>query len=70
MDKVQIRAREVFRIGAYSFESDDVQTVPREIAEIACGQGWAEDVSGAIETGERKPGNVEAVPRSVVQEAV
>jgi len=40
----------------YIQEKDDQISVPRELAERWCAAGWAEDLSGSIETGERKPG--------------
>ena len=53
-----------------NFVKGDVSTVSDEVGNICLGHGWAKDVDGVVETGERKPGaNGPLVPDKVNQKA-
>ena len=41
-----------------TFERDDVRTVPDYVGQFFCANGWAEDVSGVVETAVRDTGRV------------
>lgn len=49
----------------YLQHKGDVITVPDACGARWCGYGWAKDVDGKVDTGERKPGAVQLEPRAV-----
>lgn len=59
--KVKV-TEEVLRSDGYNLVDGDTLTVPDEVGTKWCGLGWAEDVDGNIETGERVPGVVRIAP--------
>lgn len=53
-----------------AFHEGDQVTVDEDIGRLACAHGWAEDLDGNVETGERIPGaSGEIVPDNVEQQA-
>lgn len=52
--KVKILEDGGIRHAGQHFESGDEVTVPDEVGAAWCGVGWAEDLAGNVETGERK----------------
>lgn len=50
-----------------SFSHGDVVTVPDAVGEYFCGLGWAKDVDGNVETGERDLNKVMLTPAKVSQ---
>lgn len=48
----------------YNLSRDDVVTVADSTGAHWCAMGWAEDVAGEVETGERTPGAVRVAPDS------
>jgi hypothetical protein len=52
---VTIKVLEKFSIGNTAYYEGETRVVEEEVAQTACGAGWAQDVSGGIPTGERDP---------------
>ena len=50
---MQIKCLENFLDGPHDFKKDDVRTVSDEDGERFVKNGWAEDVEGKVETGDR-----------------
>lgn len=53
--RVKILEEQIQSYGYRAFK-DDQLTVPDHVGEHWCKHGWAEDLAGAIPTGERIPG--------------
>lgn len=62
---VTIRIREPFLHDGARYEAGEVRKVSERLALYFCGLGWAEDVAGAIETGERVPGAKQINPDDI-----
>jgi hypothetical protein len=56
---MKIKVLNTFLDGRDRFEKDDVRTVSDEEGARFVGNGWAEDVSGAIPTGETAAGGTD-----------
>lgn len=52
-----------------SFSEGDIVTVPDAVGEYFCSLGWAKDVDGKVETGERDTNKVVLTPARVRQTA-
>lgn len=50
---MKIKILENFKDGVESYVKDDVRTVSDESGAYFCGNGWAEDVDGKVETAAR-----------------
>lgn len=50
-----------------SFSHGDVVTVPDAVGEYFCSLGWAKDVDGKTETGERNTDKVTLTPAKALQ---
>lgn len=53
--KVEVTEK-ALKSDGYNLVEGDTLTVPDEVGARWCGYGWAKDVDGKVETGERKPG--------------
>jgi hypothetical protein len=62
---MKIEALESIKSDGYVLDPEDVKTVPDEIGTAWVQAGWARDVSGAVETGERKVLNAKLAVNSV-----
>jgi hypothetical protein len=62
---MKIEALESIKSDGYVLDVEDVKTVSDEIGMKWCAAGWAKDLSGAVQTGERKVVRVEVNVDSV-----
>ncbi len=51
---MKIEALESIKSDGYVLDAEDVKNVPDEIGSRWCAAGWAKDLSGLVQTGERK----------------
>jgi hypothetical protein len=51
---MKIEALESIKSDGYVLDAEDVKNVPYEIGSRWCVAGWAKDLSGSVQTGERK----------------
>lgn len=62
---MKIEALEAIKSDGYVLDAEDTKTVPDDIGARWCAAGWAKDLAGVIQTGERKVVRVEVNPDSV-----
>lgn len=51
----KLKVLENFSIDGVMYHEGETRVVSDEVAQTACGAGWAEDLDGKIATGERDP---------------
>ena len=52
---IKLNVLERFSIDGVMHHAGEVRLVSEEVAQVACSNGWAEDVDGKIPTGVRNP---------------
>lgn len=63
---MQVRIlEEVLKSDGYNLVNGDIATVTHEIGVRWCGQGWSEDISGAVKTGARNVSPVQIQPNKI-----
>ena len=56
--RLRAKDREAVPVKVLDLEAGDIVTVSEATGKRWCALGWARDVSGEVQTGERKPGAV------------
>ena len=62
---MKIELLETVLHGRERFEAGDIRTVPDDLGAYFCAAGWAQDVDGAVATGERSTTEVRLTPENV-----